>query len=391
LILTFGLVMKKYVFGFLAFAVMMAAPSLAHAQNDTGSYYQTPAKYLIIMDSQSGEILFEKNARVPMAPASMTKIMTASVVFERLKAGTLAMDDEFTVSEKAWRKGGSSMYLEPKMKVSVRDLLHGVIVQSGNDACITLAEGIAGSEEAFAIMMNEQAHTLGLKSAHFKNSTGWPDPDHVISAYDLAILARHTIETYPEYYKIYAETSFTWNKIKQPNRNPLFLAGFPGADGLKTGHTEVSKYGFVGSAIQDGKRRIIVVNGLESKAERKSESARIMRSAFGEFKVYTLFKQNEHAGTAKVFMGKADTVTLVTHENVRLGIHKTLRPEMSVKIKYQSPVPAPIMKGEHIADLVIYIGETEKKIMPLYAGEDVAKKSLMGRLGASLVRKIRGE
>ncbi len=372
-------------------AVTLFTSSFANAQDENTSYYQTPAKYLIIMDSQSGEILFEKNARVPMAPASMTKIMTASVVFERLTAGTLSMDDEFTVSEKAWRKGGSSMYLEPKMKVSVRDLLHGVIVQSGNDACIVLAEGIAGSEDAFAIMMNEQAQKLGLKSAHFKNSTGWPDPDHVISAYDLAILARHTIETYPQYYKIYGETSFSWNKITQPNRNPLFLAGFPGADGLKTGHTEVSKYGFVGSAIQDGKRRIIVVNGLESKAERKSESARIMRSAFGEFKVYTLFKQNEHVGSAKVFMGTAGTVDLVTKENVQLGIHKTLRPAMNVKIKYQSPVPAPIVKGDHIADLYIYIGETEKKVVPLYAGTDIKRKSLMGRLSASLVNKIRGE
>ena len=269
--------------------------------------------------------------------------------------------------------------------------MHGVIVQSGNDACIVLAEGIAGSEDAFAIMMNEHAQKLGLESANFKNSTGWPDPEHNISAYDLAILARHTIITYPEYYKIYGETSFSWNNITQPNRNPLFLAGFPGADGLKTGHTEISKYGFVGSAVQGDERRIIVVNGLESKAQRKSESVRITRSAFGEFKVYHLYKPNQHAGDANVFMGKAETIALVTKDGVVIGMHKTLRPDMRVQIKYQGPVPAPILKGDHIADMVIYIGETEKKTIPLYAGADVKRKSFFGRLTASLVRKIRGE
>lgn len=348
------------------------------------------------MDSATGEILFEKNARAPMAPASMTKIMTASVVFDRIKSGALSLDDEFVVSEDAWTRGGvksgsSTMFLKPKSKVSVRDLLHGVIIQSGNDACITLAQGIAGSEAAFALLMNAKAKELGLTSANFTNATGWPDEKHEISAYDLARLAQNTIKSYPEFYKIYAKESFTWNGIKQPNRNPLFSAGFPGADGLKTGHTTISKYGFVGSAKQGNDRRIIVVNGLESKSQRRSESVRIMRSAFNDFAVYDIYKADSRVGEAKVFMGKSEMVSMVVKSDVNLGIHKIQRQHMKVQTKYLSPLPAPVLKGDEIGTLIISLGDTQLKTLPLYAGEDVERKSLLGRLTASLIRKIRGE
>jgi D-alanyl-D-alanine carboxypeptidase (penicillin-binding protein 5/6) len=368
----------------------------SQAQEQRAEVFPTPAEHLVIVDVGSGEILFEKAARTPMAPASMTKIMTASVVFERIKSGALSMDDKFVVSDDAWRRGGvksgsSTMFLKPGSMVSVRDLLYGVIIQSGNDACIVLAEGIAGSEAAFAQMMNDQAEALGLTSAHFVNSTGWPDPAHKISAYDLAKLAEHTITTYPEFYRIYAEKDFTWNGIKQPNRNPLFLAGFEGADGLKTGHTKISKYGFVGSAVRTGTRRLFVVNGLASKAERRSESLRIMTAAFQQFSVYPLFKKDEKVGSAPVFMGKSEHVTLVTHDDISIGLHHSQRSKMNVQIKYMSPIPAPIKQGDKLGELIVSAPDVDDKSIPLYAGEDVARKSIFGRITASLLRKIRGE
>ena len=380
----------------LLIIMLFLCGALSHAQDSNTSAFSTPAKHLIIMDFDSGEILYEKNARVPMAPASMTKIMTASVVFDKIKNGDLSLDDKFIVSEDAWRRGGvksgsSTMFLKPKSQVTVRDLLQGVIVQSGNDACITLAEGIAGSEAAFATMMNDKAKQLGLTSAHFTNATGWPDKDHVISAYDLVRLAHYSIQTYPQMYKIYAQKSFTWNGIKQPNRNPLIMAGFAGADGLKTGHTNISKYGFVGSAVKDGKRRIFVINGLESKSQRRAESLRVMRSAFSNFSVYAIYKKGAHIGQAKVFMGQQDYVTLMVKNDVSIGMAKSIRKDLQIQIKYRDPVPAPIVMGDQIAELIISAPDREAIVVALYAANDVKKKSLFGRMLASLIYKIRGE
>lgn len=386
--------MIKYCFGIMVFALHGILTPIAFAQ--TSSEFQTPASHLIILDFDSGEILFEKNAREPMFPASMTKIMTASIVFDRIKSGALSLDDEFMVSVDAWTRGGtksgsSTMFLKPNSMVKVRDLLRGVIVQSGNDACIVLAQGIAGSEAAFADLMNAKAKSLGLDTAHFVNSTGWPDPNHKISAHDLARLASHTIKAYPEMYKIYDEKQYTWNGIAQSNRNPLFGSGIDGVDGLKTGHTKVSKYGFVGSGVRDGERRVFVVNGLETNSARRSESRRIMRSAFGEFKAYSVYQSGEKAGSAPVFMGKAETVSLVASEDIVVGLHKPSRGAMKIQIKYQSPIAAPITKGDHIADMIITAPGRADETVALLAGEDVARKSLFGRMTASLVRKIRGE
>ena len=391
--------MIKFCFGALLFALPLTAAPAAFAQTPDAlsvSEFQTQATHLVILDYDSGEVLFEKNARVQMFPASMTKIMTATIVFDRIKSGALSLDDEFMVSEDAWRRGGtksgsSTMFLKPKSMVKVRDLLRGVIVQSGNDACIVLAQGIAGSEAAFADLMNAKAKQLGLESANFVNATGWPDPNHKISAYDLARLARHSIEAYPEMYKIYGERKYTWNGITQDNRNPLFGSGIDGVDGLKTGHTKVSKYGFVGSGVRDGERRVFVINGLETNSARRSESRRIMRSSFGEFKTYRLYETDQKAGSAKVFMGKSETVTLVASEAVLVGLHKPARTKLKVQIKYQDPIPAPIVKGDHIADLLITAPGRANETVALFAGEDVARKSLFGRMAASLTRKIRGE
>lgn len=303
------------------------------------------------------------------------------------------MDDEFDVSVEAWTRGGaksgsSTMYLDVHSKASVADLLRGIIVQSGNDACIVMAEALAGSEDNFAKMMNDKAKELGLTTANFKNSTGWPHEEHMISAYDLAKLASYTINEHPELYKIYAERSFKWNNISQPNRNPIF--GVTGADGLKTGHTQVSKYGFVGSAIRDGKRRIFVVNGLESKAQRRSESRRTMNAAFTAFNSYSLFKSGDEVGLADVYMGNEASVPLVAKSDISAGLHKAQRSDLKVKIKYQGPVPAPITEGDQIAELVISATGMEDKTVPLYAGANVERKSFFGRFIAGTLQKIRG-
>jgi len=385
--------MMKYLFSLMAITLCLTAPS-AVAQIE--SEFQTSANNLVILDYQSGEILFEKNARAPMYPASMTKIMTALIVFDRIKSGALSLDDEFVVSTDAWRRGGaasgsSTMFLEPGSKVQIRNLLRGVIVQSGNDACIVLAQGIAGSEAAFADLMNIKAKELGLNNAHFVNATGWPDPNHKISAYELAWLARHSIAAHPEMFKIYAEPAFSWNNIKQGNRNPLYGSGIDGVDGMKTGHTKISKYGFVGTGMQNGVRRIFVINGLETSSARRSESRRVMRSAFKDFKVYDLYRAGEKAGSAPVFMGKSGTATLVASEDISVGLYIPAREGLKLQIKYSGPIPAPISRGEHIADLIITAPGLETKTIALLAGEDVKRKSIPGRIIASLAQKIRGE
>lgn len=368
-------------------AALLAVIPVAGAQN-----FETAAPHAVIMDAKSGQILFEKDADRPMAPASMTKIMTASLVFDRIRDGSVTPDTMFKVSEEAWRRGGvksgsSTMFLDVGSEVSVRDLLKGVIIQSGNDACIVLAEGIAGSETAFAQMMTDRARELGLESATFLNATGWPADGHEISAQDLAVLARYTIETYPEFYSLYSEKSFTWNGIKQSNRNPL-LGKFTGADGLKTGHTEVSKYGLVGSAKRGEDRRIVVVNGLESNADRSSESVRLMRAAFDSFKVYDLYAAGAEIVKAPVFMGKADDISLVTEADVSVGLYRPLRRKMKVRAEYDGPIAAPIAKGDQVGQLVVSVDGRDDERFALLAAEDVGRKGAIGRAMASLKSKF---
>lgn len=370
------------------FATALFFPFAAFAQS-----IETEATQAIIVDHETGIVLFEKDARRPMPPASMTKIMTAFMVFEALERGDISEDTLFTVSEEAWRRGGvqsgsSTMFLDVGSQAPVIDLIRGVIIQSGNDACIVLAEGLAGSEDAFARRMTERAREMGLSSATFLNATGWPDEGHEISAEDLSKLATELIERFPEYYDIYSERSFEWNGISQGNRNPL-LGRFTGADGVKTGSTSVSGYGLVGSAERDGTRRTIVINGLEGARERQSAAIELMESAFRDFDVLSLYDNGEELAQIDVYMGKSDSVGAILREDVVAGFARSDRDELSARIDYQVAT-APIVAGDKIADLIILQSGEETARYPLYATENVERKGFFGRVGASLLKKIRG-
>ena len=357
------------------------------------SGFETQAPQAVIIDAGTGEVLFEKNARNPMSPASMTKIMTADLVFAALKDGTLSPETEFTVSEDAWRRGGvssgsSTMFLKVRSKVSVEDLLKGVIIQSGNDACIVLAEGMAGSEDAFAQQMTERARSMGLDSATFRNATGWPHPEHEISALDLAKLARNQIETFPEYYPLYAERNFTWNNIKQGNRNPL-LGRVTGADGMKTGSTEGSGYGLVGSAKRGEDRRIIVINGLETSNERRKVATHLMEAAFSQFRVYDLHAQGEVLGDIEVYMGKNPKVEVALTQNIRKGLPVTDRKNVKSEIIYTDAL-SPVVKGDVVAKLKVTLPGRPEETYDLVATADVKRKGLFARAWTGLLGNIRG-
>lgn len=357
--------------------LLTAASSFASAAD-----ISTIADHAVIMDAQSGAILYEKDAEVPTAPASMSKLMTVAVVFDRIKSGQLSLEEEFPVSEKAWRMQGSKMWTRVDTKIKVVDLLRGVIVQSGNDACVVLAEGVSGTEEAFAALMTKKAREWGLNDSTFVNSTGWPDPQHRMSTKDLALLARRIISDYPDLYAMFDEREFTWENIRQPNRNPL-LANFEGADGLKTGHTEESGYGLVGSAIQRGERRIIVVNGLASERERATESARLMRIAFNDFTNKTLFQKGAVVADAQVFAGKSPTVPLTTGEPVSVMMHRADSESIAARVIYEGPVAAPIAEGQQIGRLRVQIGGGDSREFPLYAARSVEEIGPIGRIGLS--------
>ena len=358
-----------------AIALMIATPALAQPP------LNTPAEYAVIMDYRTGEILFEKNARVPTAPASMSKLMTIAIVFEQLKNGSLKLTDEFEVSEKAWReREGSSMFVLVNTKIPVLDLLRGVIVQSGNDACIVLAENISGSETAFVELMNRKAHEWGLNDSTFENPHGKPGPNHKMSMRDLALLSRRIISEYGEYYALFAEKEFTWEKIRQSNRNPI-LDVVDGADGLKTGHTEESGYGLVGSAVQNGERRIIVVNGLGSNRERTTESARLLRLAFSDFNTKTFYEPGDIVGEAMVFKGREKTVPLIAHEPVKLILHRSLMDGAKATVVYQGPVPAPIKENQQIGYLRLEAPNGPTREYALYAGKSVGETGIWGKIG----------
>ncbi|SLN54835.1 D-alanyl-D-alanine carboxypeptidase family protein [Oceanibacterium hippocampi] len=350
------------------------------------SAFETAARHAIVTDETTGQVLLERDADSLMAPASMSKLMTVYMVFERLADGTLSLDDTLPVSEKAWRMGGSKMFVEVNSRVSVRDLLHGIIVQSGNDACIVVAEGLSGSEEAFARAMTDRARELGLEKSTFRNATGWPDPDHRMTARELVELAHLLINKFPQYYKIFGETSFTYSGIKQGNRNPLLYKSI-GADGLKTGHTEESGYGLVASATQNGRRVTLVLNGLDSVKQRSAESERLIDWAFRNFDNYELFEAGETVEDAAVWLGTAETVPLVLEEPLVVTLSRDDRRDMTVKVVYDAPVPAPIARGAQVATLVVSapgIGQIER---PLLAAADVEQLGLVGRL-TSAVKSI---
>ncbi len=344
---------------------------------------ETSAKQAILIDDETGAVLLEKSAEVLMPPASMSKLMTAYMVFERLGEGSLQLDDTLRVSEKAWKMGGSKMFVRVDTRVTVEDLLRGVIVQSGNDASIVLAEGLASSEEAFALEMTRRAREIGLTDSVFTNSTGWPDPEHVMTSRDLATLARRVIHDFPQYYHSVAETSFTYNKIKQGNRNPLVYRD-AGADGLKTGHTAASGFGLVASAERNGRRLILVVNGLDSVNARSREAERLLDFGFREFKNYELFGERETVDVAPVWLGEEDTVPLVLEEPLTITLQRKARRAMKVAVEIDGQIPAPIKKGDRVATLVITAPDTETIERPLFAAQDVNRRGLFGRVTAAV-------
>jgi serine-type D-Ala-D-Ala carboxypeptidase (penicillin-binding protein 5/6) len=328
-------------------------------------------------------VLYAKNADEPLPPASMSKLMTVLMVFERLHEGRLQLDDEFTVSEKAWRKGGSKMFVEVGKQVRVEDLLRGIIVQSGNDACIVVAENLAGSEEAFAEEMTARAHELGLTNTTLKNASGWPDPDHLMSVRDLATLAGIIISEYPEYYTIFGETEFEFGGILQYARNPLLRRGV-GADGLKTGHTEDAGYGLTASATRDGRRLVLVLAGLETPGQRARESERLLEHGFRDFKTYALFEAGQTVESAAVWLGDQETVPLVTDRRVVLTLTPEARRALEVKVVYDAPVPAPVGLGATLAELEISAPGIEPRRVPLLAGEEVQEAGLLSRMSGAL-------
>lgn len=354
----------------------------------------TEAEYAVIMDHESGEILWSKDAETPMIPASMTKMMTAYYVFELIEQGVISLQDEMVVSEDAWRRGGfpsgtSTMGLAPKERPTVEQLLHGVIIMSGNDACIVLAEGIAGSEEAFAAQMTARAQELGLTSINFVNATGLEGEGHVASAADLARLARLIIENFPQYYGWYDDPEYTWGAYTQANRNPL-LGTMEGADGLKTGHLDASGYGLTASAVRDGKRRIIVLNGTESKQARAQEAERLMRMAFTAFETRTIQGGEARLAELDVWMGERRSVGVQLQDSVDVTAHKRAFSRGKSEIVYDRLIEAPISAGDQIATLVVTIEGKDPIELPLVASEDVPRLGFVGKAIEGLSRMMDG-
>ncbi len=346
--------------------------------------FVTNAKQAVLLDVETSEILFGKNSDKQMVPSSMTKLMTVYVVFERLKNDVLRLDDKFTVSEKAWRKGGSKMFLRHTDRVSVEELLNGIIVQSGNDACIVVAEGVASSEENFVALMNKTAKKLGMNNSHFMNATGWPDAKHYMSAHDIAILSARLIKDFPEYYNSYfGKKEYTYSKIKQKNRN-LLLWRNSNVDGLKTGHTDDGGYGIAASAKQNDRRIIAVVNGLKNELSRADEAQKLLNYGFRYFTKRKLFEAGKDISSADVWLGTSENVSLTTLKDVNIIVPKMRESEIKIEVSYDGPVPAPIKNGQQIGTLRIIIPDMAEKSLPLYANQTIEKAGIFPRLKKSI-------
>jgi D-alanyl-D-alanine carboxypeptidase (penicillin-binding protein 5/6) len=392
----------------LAAAPILAAPAIAAPRHpaprghkpaddpqDLGTPANTPlgpvntlARWAYITDFNTGASLMEKEADAQMPPSSMTKLMTAYVVYGQLKAGKLQLDQMLPVSEKAWRMGGSKMFVPLNGEVKVEDLIRGMIVQSGNDACIVLAEGIAGSEEQFVEMMNAKAKELGLTNTTYQNCTGWDTPPNVTTCRDIATLAKRIIIDFPQEYKYDSEKTFKYNGIEQGNRNPLVWKGL--ADGLKTGHTEAGGYGLVASSLRAGRRIIMVLNGMNSMHDRAAESERLLEWTFSQFEDVTLFTAGDTVESAKVWLGTSPTVPLVGGHDLVLTMPRSWRQTAKISVQYQAPIPAPINRGDVVGKLTVTGDGVPEMSMPLLAGADVPRLSLPSRSLAVLSHYVTG-
>ena len=352
---------------------------------------ETIARTALVVDYNTGTVLLSKNADVPMPPASMSKLMTLNLIFEALDDGRLTLEDTFRVSAKASQKGGSKMFVREGARVRIEDLIRGVIVQSGNDACIVLAEGLSGTEDEFAKRMTQRARELGMMNSKFVNATGWPDPGQEMSAEDLVFLATRMIEKFPQYYGYFSEETFTWENIVQNNRNPLLSLGI-GADGLKTGHTEEAGYGLVGSAVSDGRRIIFMIGGLDSSIARSTEAERIARWAFREFEMKTLFKAGVPVDRANVWLGAEKSVEMALSSDIELLLPLESLNEITAHYTYTDPVEAPIRAGQKLGELIIMIPDSDPMHFPLTALTPVEAGGFMERISATadiLLRRIR--
>jgi serine-type D-Ala-D-Ala carboxypeptidase (penicillin-binding protein 5/6) len=341
------------------------------------------APHAILLEAESGSVLFERDADRLVFPASLGKLMTVEYVFNELKQGNIKLTDEYMVSENAWRKGGapshgSTMFAAIYSKVPVDDLIHGMIIQSANDACIVLAEGLAGNEAAFAAKLTQRARELGLEKSVFTNSNGLPDPGEQVTTRELGMLARHIIRTYPEFYPLFGQPDYTWNKIRQQNRNPL-LGMMPGADGLKTGYTKEAGYGLVGSAVQNGLRLIVVVTGVSTAKERADEAKKLLEWGYKNFEHRTLFAEGQTIGAAKVYGGSSGRVSLVANGEVRVMLPKTGADKLIARIVYKGPVPAPVAEGTPIGNLKVWRNDSVILTTPLKAAESVGKGNMPQR------------
>src|ERR1700716_2684765 len=362
--------------------VYAANNSVQGAKKEEGGF-DGDAPTAILIEAGSGSVLFEKNADELRAPSSMLTLMTAEYVFHAVKQGDIKLTDEYRVSENAWRRGGApaggpTMFAAIHSKISVDDLLHGAIIQNGNDACMILAEGIAGNERIFADMMTKRARELGLMQSTFANSNGLPDPGNKMTVRELAKLARYIVQTYPEFYKLFGEREFTWNKIRQQNRNPLLLS-LEGADGLKTGYTKEGGYGMVGSAVQNGMRLIVVVNGLDDPDDRASEAKKMLEWGYRNFEARALFAAQQPVGYAKVFGGESRSVKLASPEPIKVMVQKNGSDKLIARVVYNGPVRAPVEAGQRVGVVRVWRGANVAMETPVYAAESVGKGSTMRR------------
>ena len=352
---------------------------------------ESSAKQAIVFDMQTNSIIYEKNADELMSPSSMSKLLTVYYVFKKIKNKEISLTDKFKVSRNAWKKGGSRMFLDENSLVSIEDLLRGIIVQSGNDACITIAEGFSGTEKNFSIELNELAKEIGLENSNFTNSTGWPDPEHLTTTRDLLTVAIRTIKDFPDMYKFYAEKEFTYNKIRQINRNPLLFLD-KNVDGLKTGHTSLGGYGLVASSQRIGRRIILIINGLDSNKERKLESKRLLDAAFFQYKNLNLTKDVISSQNIYVWNGVKKQLKLKAKDNVNITVPKTISKDIKFFLKYKSPLSAPIKKDDEIATILIKNkkGDIIKRF-PLLSSENIDEMNFIKKIFFKFKYLIFGE
>ncbi|OFW87355.1 MAG: hypothetical protein A3J37_06875 [Alphaproteobacteria bacterium RIFCSPHIGHO2_12_FULL_45_9] len=376
---------------FIIVALFLSVP-VAFAQ--VAQKPETTAKQAIILDFETGEVLYDKNSDEKMPTSSMSKVLTTIVAYDAIREGKIKWEDELPVSQRAWQEGGSAsggstMFLNLNSTVKVSDLIKGIVIQSGNDACIVIAEGIAGTEENFADLMNRKAKEIGMDNSHFMNSSGLPDPNHYSTARDLAKMAVYLIREYPEDYKFYSEKEFVYNNIKQGNRNPLLYKTI-GADGIKTGHTEVGGYGMIGSAVAAGRRIVMVINGTESMQARADEAEKLMKWAEVSFKNIDLVKKEAVIGKAPVVLGLARDVSIVASKDLKATVSAFDKEPATMVANYKVPLTAPVKKGDPIGELVATLGNGTKLTSPLVAGEDVEEASFFSRLSEKFMLMVVG-